>query len=99
MGQRKIDVAIVQFVSIKDVMWFDLIWFILILGMIGLDFGLHNGQSNGRKRDEPWKWQKHGKNISFVQKVVLWNDNHESGGEGADQIPHHGRYLWSRIVP
>ena len=30
---------------------------------------------------------------SFVQKVVPWNDNHESGGEGADQIPHHGRYL------
>ena len=29
----------------------------------------------------------------FVQKVVPWNDNHESGGEGADQIPHHGRYL------
>ena len=34
-----------------------------------------------------------GKNLSFVQKVVLWNDNHESGGEGGDQIPHHGRYL------
>ena len=37
--------------------------------------------------------KKHGEKLSFVQKVVPWNDNHESGGEGADQIPHHGRYL------